>query len=154
DAVPIQVQLLDSNARTPLSAKTEFVIRVRPASAAGGAQIASASQAVPAMRPAPPPSTGQCDTQTFSQQHRGTPAAPQMPSPRSGCVVATANPAFRAQTVPAPVPPPAIQEPVAVRRPNSRPEVEDLIREGNKRMREGDILEARQFYQKAVTLGG
>ena len=30
--------------------------------------------------------------------------------------------------------------------------MEDLIREGNKRMREGDILEARQFYQKAVVL--
>ncbi len=34
-----------------------------------------------------------------------------------------------------------------------RPEVEDLIREGNKRMREGDIVEARQFYQRAVAFG-
>ncbi len=40
-----------------------------------------------------------------------------------------------------------------MRRANPRPEVEDLLREGNKRMREGDILEARQFYQKAVALG-
>jgi TPR repeat protein len=32
-------------------------------------------------------------------------------------------------------------------------EIEDLIREGNKRMRDGDILEARQLYQKAVALG-
>ena len=34
-----------------------------------------------------------------------------------------------------------------------RPEVEDLIREGNKRMREGDIVEARQFYQRAIAFG-
>ena len=31
--------------------------------------------------------------------------------------------------------------------------MEDLIREGNKRMREGDIVEARQFYQRAVAYG-
>jgi hypothetical protein len=42
--------------------------------------------------------------------------------------------------------------PVASRK-YPRPETEDLIREGNKRMREGDILEARQFYQKALALG-
>src|SRR5271157_1998072 len=41
----------------------------------------------------------------------------------------------------------------AVRKASRRPEVEDLIREGNKRMREGDILEARQFYQRAVAFG-
>jgi TPR repeat protein len=34
-----------------------------------------------------------------------------------------------------------------------RTEIVDLIREGNKRMKEGDILEARRFYQKAVALG-
>jgi hypothetical protein len=33
------------------------------------------------------------------------------------------------------------------------PEVEGLIRQGNKRMREGDILGARQSYQKAVATG-
>jgi hypothetical protein len=33
-------------------------------------------------------------------------------------------------------------------------DAEDLIREGNKRMRGGDILEARELYQKAVELGG
>ncbi len=32
-------------------------------------------------------------------------------------------------------------------------EVEELLREGSKRMREGDVLEARRFYQKAVELG-
>jgi len=35
----------------------------------------------------------------------------------------------------------------------SRAEIEDLIRDGNKRMKEGDILEARRLYQKAVGLG-
>ncbi len=34
-----------------------------------------------------------------------------------------------------------------------RPEIEDLIREGNKRFREGNVLGARLFYQKAVLLG-
>ncbi len=34
-----------------------------------------------------------------------------------------------------------------------RPEAEDLIREGNKRMREGDILGARQSYQNALASG-
>lgn len=35
----------------------------------------------------------------------------------------------------------------------SRPEIEVLIREGNKRMREGDVLGARQVYQKAFASG-
>ena len=34
-----------------------------------------------------------------------------------------------------------------------RPEVEALIRAGNKRMREGDILGARQSYQEALAFG-
>jgi hypothetical protein len=34
-----------------------------------------------------------------------------------------------------------------------RPEIEVLIREGNKRMREGDVLGARQVYQKAFASG-
>jgi TPR repeat protein len=41
----------------------------------------------------------------------------------------------------------------AMDRSVARPNVEDLIREGNKRMREGDILGARQSYQKAVASG-
>jgi hypothetical protein len=35
----------------------------------------------------------------------------------------------------------------------SRPEVEALIRQGNKRMREGDILGARQSYREAFASG-
>jgi TPR repeat protein len=34
-----------------------------------------------------------------------------------------------------------------------KPEVEDLIRAGNKNMRDGDILGARGFYQKAFASG-
>jgi hypothetical protein len=171
DNIPIQVQLLDSNARTPLSGKTEFVIRVRSANSAAGAQIASAGPAAPALRPAQAPSQALTfSTQTLPPPQAIFPAsgttAVQTASPRSGPTVlaAPAELNFKAQTVPAPAPPafqaslapgtsPAVQEQAAVRRANPRPEVEDLIREGNKRMREGDILEARQFYQKAVALG-
>jgi hypothetical protein len=149
DAVPIQVQLLDGNARTPLSAKTGFVIRVRSTSSAGTAA----------------PATAAFDTQTFSQP-RGpvTPPAVQELSANSGAgpqiasagTAVPATAAFNTQTFSQPqrpVTPPVVQEPATVRRFNPRPEVEDLIREGNKRMREGDIVEARQFYQKAVALG-
>jgi len=41
----------------------------------------------------------------------------------------------------------------AMDRSVATPSVEDLIRDGNKRMREGDILGARQSYQKAVVSG-
>jgi TPR repeat protein len=41
----------------------------------------------------------------------------------------------------------------AVDRSVATPIREDLIREGNKRMREGDILGARQSYRKAVASG-
>jgi hypothetical protein len=130
ESVPVQVQLLDSNARTPLSAKAEFVIRARPANLGGGTQIASAT-AAPAPRPAPSPPT----TSPVS-----VPPTIQTAPPR--IVTAPPSPAF-----------PPVQEQPVLRRANPRPEVEDLIREGNKRMREGDIVEARQFYQKAVALG-
>jgi TPR repeat protein len=47
---------------------------------------------------------------------------------------------------------PASQE-TAIDRSVARSNREDLIREGNKRMREGDILGARQSYNKAVASG-
>jgi TPR repeat protein len=47
---------------------------------------------------------------------------------------------------------PASQE-TAMDRSVATPNREDLIREGNKRMREGDILGARQSYNKAVASG-
>ena len=36
----------------------------------------------------------------------------------------------------------------------STPEIEALIRKGNKLMREGDILGARRFYEQASAIGG
>jgi hypothetical protein len=146
DLVPIQMQLLDSNVRTPLSAKTEFLIRVRPATLTAGTQVATASTGAPVLKPPQAP----FDTKTFPQPPV-TPA-PQTAYPRGGTTVpataaAPSPPAFQLS------PSPPVQEPPPTRRANPRPEVEDLIREGNKRMREGDILEARQFYQKAVALG-
>jgi TPR repeat protein len=50
-----------------------------------------------------------------------------------------------------PVPAPFTSTPA--RRAALRPEVEELIREGNKRMRQGEIVEARQLYQRAVAFG-
>jgi hypothetical protein len=47
---------------------------------------------------------------------------------------------------------PAGQE-IAIGRSAAKPSREALIREGNKRMREGDILGARQSYQKAAASG-
>ena len=47
---------------------------------------------------------------------------------------------------------PAGQE-IAMDRSVATPSVENLIRDGNKRMREGDILGARRFYEKAVASG-
>jgi hypothetical protein len=135
DLVPLQVQLLDSNARTPLSAKTEFVIRMRSANLGGNTQFASTGTAAP-VRQQPAPAS--------------QPLPSSMGSPRGGAAGPAPADDFRARIEPAQ---PAFQPSRAGTRPNPRPEVEDLIREGNKRMREGDILEARQFYQKAVALG-
>ncbi len=58
--------------------------------------------------------------------------------------------AFQASFTPGAIP--AGQE-TAKSRYVPMPEVEGLIREGNKRMREGDILGARQSYEKAVASG-
>jgi TPR repeat protein len=47
----------------------------------------------------------------------------------------------------------AAQAPGAPVKGAPRTEIEDLIQDGNKRMKDGDILEARRLYQKAVALG-
>jgi hypothetical protein len=156
ELVPIQVQLLDSNARTPLSPKTEFTIRVT-----GGTQFAAVNTLTSVPKPAQTPSP----VLPFSTQTLPQPPGVS-PSPRAPAIQAAPSPGgFAIQPAPA-LPPslpfpgspapsaaPPVQELQAARRANPRPEVEDLIREGNKRMREGDILEARQFYQRAVVFG-
>jgi hypothetical protein len=157
DSIPVQVQLLDSNARTPLSPKTDFTIQVK-----SGAQYAAISTAPPAPRPAATPSPVlPFSTQTLPQPPGASssaraPAIQAAPSPGTPATIQAAPalpPSLPFPGSPAPGASAPAQEPLAARRANPRPEVEDLIREGNKRMREGDILEARQFYQKAVVFG-
>ncbi|MGO9984367.1 MAG: hypothetical protein ACLPIX_09185 [Rhodomicrobium sp.] len=151
-SVTLEAQLLDSNDRTPLSAKEAFVVQLKPAGAVTAAVTQNAvAAAIPAIAPKQPQPSA---SSAFNTQTLNRPAPPAS---------ATTDPNFKTQTVMAPPPAAAapfqatlIQRPAGsdtARRLNPRPEVEDLIREGNKRMREGDILEARQFYQKAVALG-
>jgi hypothetical protein len=174
--VPLEVQLLDSNARTPLSEKRQFVIRMNSVATEANAPATSAESMVPSAA-AMPQSSGSAqfpasvatsfDTRTVRgpSTPASEPAAPQRAAPDSGFKTQTvAAPAtqretalpFQASLGPANTssaqPASAPQEGVA-RRASLQPEIEDLIREGNKHMREGDILEARQLYQKAVLLG-
>ncbi len=157
DSVSLEAQLLDSNARTPVSPKGTFTVRLSPAAAA-----ADAGQVTPAFAPKQAPQPGPSytfNTQTVPSAQTGTDAT-------AGAQPPAADASFRTQTVTASPPQRAAAAPFtivpqaapagqayAARRAGPRPEVEDLIREGNKHMREGDILEARQFYQKAVGYG-
>jgi hypothetical protein len=164
DTVALEVQLLDSNARTPLSAKSQFVVRTKAAATPSAAVAQS-----PILEGAIMAQTGRPIQTAAPVFALNTQTVPEPPAPLAS-VRAAPVPApeanFRTQTViaspPAPaaapfqaalVPAPAASQDSAIRRTGPRPEVEDLIREGNKRMREGDILEARQFYQKAVVFG-
>jgi hypothetical protein len=152
--------VLDGNVRTPLSEKKQFSIRVNTA------------KTEPAPSPAALPRT-QPDSAVLQRTPPEAAPASETPKPAK-----PASSFFSTETVPVPAPASAIvpqakpasaavaQQPVSSRQaaqaagaPSnqtkvaSRTEIEDLIREGNKRMREGDILEARQLYQKAVALG-
>jgi hypothetical protein len=154
------VQLLDSNVRTPLSDRKQFAIRVAAAKPDAASLFAIPRAASPEsapreqQRPAP---TKAAASPAFSTQ---TIAAPAVAAPRPEPETQAADANFMTQTVPVP----AAQQPAASRltslaapafqaRGAPQTEIEDLIREGNKRMREGDILEARQLYQKAVAFG-
>ncbi len=180
ETVVLGVQLLDSNVRTPLTDKKEFAIRVSSAKPEPSTFITvpegsspnrvalpetpKAAQAAPAPAPAPAPlfstqtvstppvvrpAVAEPQTQAADLNFRTQPAAPP-PSPQQ----ASAAPlqALLAPKTLSAQSPGGSQE-VALRKGGSQTEIEDLIREGNKRMREGDILEARQLYQKAVALG-
>ena len=150
DPVSIEAQLLDSNARTPLSPKNKFVIHVQPAAAPAFAAdtLAAGTPAIAAKQAQQPASVGSFNTQTVAQ--------PALADTRFKTETIIASPtaasggSSKASLVPGTSP--SGQE-AAKRKANARPEVEDLIREGNKRMREGDILEARLYYEKAVALG-
>ena len=170
DIVSLEAQLLDSNARTPLSAKGTFAIRVGQAD--GGASAAysqNAPQSAPAYaarQPQPSSSSYPFTTQILSQpapvgtaavqpaapdtSYRAPAVAPPPPPQRQASLASQAALAPQATVTPPPAP---FTQTLGARRATPRPEVEDLIREGNKRMREGDIVEARQFYQRAVAFG-
>lgn len=177
ESVPLEVQLLDSNGRTPLSEKKRFAIRVNPAGETPiGAQSANQGPQLNAVIAPQPPKAEQAAIAQPSFNTRTLPAAPPPPvtaqpqptetnfktqtvvaSPPQQQSVLQSQPAvtatpFQASLAP-PAPPPNSWQESVNRKLSPQPEIEDLIREGNKRMREGDILEARQLYQRAVSLG-
>ena len=155
------VQVLDSNVRTPLSEKRQFDIHVngpKPELATNGPKpepttVMTFSQgaqqepaAVPETPKPPKPAPSFFSTQTVSASAAGI-----VPQPEPKAKPAAQNSAAP-QTAPsrqAALPGPSSDQPKSV----SKTEVEDLIRDGNKHMKEGDILEARRLYQKAVALG-
>ncbi len=167
ETTALEAQLLDSNGRTPLSPKTPFAVHAKalnpePAVASTGdagateAVAQAAAESAPVQAAAPNPSFS---TQIVRKSAAPAEVAVVQPSAPDTFKTKTVNAAkpeqpaasapFQANLVPEPsAPHEAVQ-----RRTTPRPEVEDLIREGNKRMREGDIIEARILYQKAVSLG-
>ena len=169
DVVSLEAQLLDSNARTPLSAKGTFAIRTgQPDGGSSAAYSQNAPQSAPAYavrQPQPSSASYPFTTQILSQpapvgmagvqpaapdtSYRAPVVAPPPPPQRQASLLPQAALAPQATVTP----PAPFTQTLGARRATPRPEVEDLIREGNKRMREGDIVEARQFYQRAVAFG-
>ncbi len=158
--ISLEVQLLDSNSRTPVSPRGTLAVRLVSAAATTPPAAADAVQGAPALAPIPAqqPGSGYAfTTQTLLPPvaaRDGTAGAPAADASFSTQTLVT-SPAQKTAAAPLPAMPQAAPsgQANAVRRTNPRPEIEDLIREGNKHMREGDILEARQFYQKAVNFG-
>jgi len=177
DTVSLGVQVLDSNVRTPLSDKKQFAIRVSPTKTEPATPTAvqvTAPAPVQPVEPAPIPPRAQPEIAALQRPQPESAAVPETPKP--------AKPVpsfFSTETVPAPAsgiapqaelrgkpatsagpaqqPAPsrqaALQALGAPAKDAPRTEIEDLIRDGNKRMKEGDVLEARRLYQKAVALG-
>jgi TPR repeat protein len=132
--VQLDVQLLDSNVRTPLSEKESFVVRL------GGE---SPSPAAPAARP---PAEAATTTAAIA------PAGDAGAGPKQNAALSPSAPSLKTQPAPAAKP----AAPAAAGRGDgslTEAEVQDLIREGNRFMREGDILRARELYQRAVKSG-
>jgi hypothetical protein len=181
DTVSLGVQVLDSNVRTPLSDKKQFAIRVNPArtepATPTAVQRAAPTAAQPVAQAPIPPSRAQPEIAALQRPQPEPTAVPETPKPAK-----PAPSFFSTETVPAaasgiapqaelrgkpassagaaqqaaPSRQAALQTPGALADPAKgapRTEIEDLIRGGNKRMKEGDILEARRLYQKAVALG-
>jgi len=163
DTALLTVQVLDSNIRTPLSEKRQFSIRVSMPRAEPAAQTTVQPRTQPEIVAIKPP---QPEPAAVPETPKPAKAAPTFFStetvPTSASAIAPqaepqakpANPSGAAQQ--SAVRQAALQAPgLSSDQQKGAPktEIEDLIREGNKRMREGDILEARQLYQKAVALG-
>jgi hypothetical protein len=152
-AFQLGVQLVDNNVRSPLSDKKQFTLRVAGAKAEAASLVPTLRLTAPESAPLSEPSRSppQLFVSPPSFNTQTIPAfAVAAPPPEPQAQPADTN--FRTQTIPAP----ATQQPAASRLTSlaaPQTEVEDLIREGNKRMREGDIIEARALYQKAVATG-
>ncbi len=150
------VQVLDSNVRTPLSGKTQFAIHVngpKPEPAVSTpkpepAAVLTIAQTAPQEPAAAPetPKPAKAAQSFFSTETVPATAAGMVPQPEPQARPATQSGAAR-QAAPSR----QVALPASSDQPKSA--VEDLIREGNRRMKEGDILEARRLYQKAVGLG-
>ena len=177
DTVSLGVQVLDSNVRTPLSDKKQFAIRVNSAKAEPAAptavQVTAPAPAQP-VEPAPIPPRAQPEIAALQRPQPEPAPVPEtpkpakpvpsffstetVPAPASGIAPQAelrgkpASPTGAAQQA-APARQAALQAPGATVKGAPRTEIEDLIQDGNKRMKEGDILEARRLYQKAVALG-
>ena len=168
----LEAQLLDSNSRMPLSARGTFAVRVMQSGGSAASEALSQNESARASPGIPRQAAATVRRKLSVHDSNSQPAncsrgAGQCPAGRTGTAPAP-DLGFRYQTeAPPPLPqrqaalapqtvisppPPAFTSGPA-RRAAPRPEVEDLIREGNKRMREGDIIEARQFYQRAVAFG-
>ena len=162
DTVSLGVQVLDSNVRTPLSDKKQFAIRVTTAKT----EPAAMTTVQPVLSAPIPPRT-QPELATLQRTQPETPVVAETPKPArpapsffSTETVPTTGSAIASQAESQAKPASlagagrqaALQAPGTPVAPKT--EIEDLIRDGNKRMKEGDILEARRLYQKAVALGG
>ncbi|ADP70195.1 hypothetical protein Rvan_0919 [Rhodomicrobium vannielii ATCC 17100] len=177
ETVPLAVELVDTKSRTPLSDRQEFAVRIgAPRLAASEAERftnAVSSMAMSEITAGPESQRPQASPPSFSTQTvsaatpapRRAPAAVDQPSISALAAPAASSPAAEPERPVSVAPPAPIRQAALAPQPQPEPErlvsrsatsvteIEDLIREGNKRMREGDILQARQFYQKAVISG-
>ncbi len=142
--VQLEAQLLDSNVRTPLSEKKKFTIRLANTTPV---------QSVDALRQSLVSATeGVNSTQSENDRSQAVGSAnPQMQgrSPENSANISPTPPSTRTASV-TESPSTDIQANVRLA---PQAEIEDLIREGNKKMRDGDIIMARDLYQRAVNLG-
>jgi hypothetical protein len=163
----LDVQLLDSNVRTPLSDKQSFLARVTqgPAQPAAPQQISAAQNLNPQQGDAPVIIASQAPAE--AQPRAQAPVSRDQPEARADqqqFAALSSQQVFQAQTVTGDAARGQSGTGGAAARLTSFPgaanikrmphsEVEDLIREGNRHMRDGDIVKAREYYEQAVQSG-